>query len=469
MHVRRSFMVVLWLCLSIASLKWWERLANKNPGDLPIWQTVQFAQYLEGSWVLFLCVACGLAVIYILELLDKRPRPLRGTLLWVAAIGLAAVVACPVGSTDIFSYAAYPHLQVQYGLNPYLDVVSGVENYTHDAFLQNVWWVNCGSPYGPLWTGASYLIYKVIAPLGFIPLLFGFKVFGLIMHLLIAVVVYRLAETIRIGSGGYAAVLYGLNPLAVFELVVNAHNDGLAILLLVTSLYLFTHPRNFLAFAAVGLAAASKLTALLALPFMLLKTERSSGTVHALVGAVGAAFIVGMMYLPFSLQGIPSQGIQVTLTAYISNSILSVPYLHYSPSLIQTTHLLGLIGFVFCYVYVLRTSGSRSWERLPAAVGLGYIAYFLLGAAVVHRWYYLWPLALLAVIPAGAWTKVIVVQTLLLMLSYSLLITVGETALVSYCTYLLALLPVITFLAYRVVTHLGLLNGLTDRMKGGRM
>lgn len=265
---RRMLTVILWLLLSVGSLRGWKYLSALQPGDPPIWELYDCAAYLTGSWPFFSAIVAGLVAFYVLELVDHKPAHLLQTLFWVAFCGLAAIAVYPFGSYDNFGYVAYAHLHAYYGLNPHQATVGDVSNYLQDPFLKNMWWIKIGSPYGPLWTWLAYGVYRVTAGFGLIPVIFGFKVLGLFIHLIIMLAVYHLAEFIKTGSGSQAAVFYGMNPLAIFELVANSHNDGPGILLLLISLYLTLRMFRLAGFIIAGIAAAFKFTALIAVPFL---------------------------------------------------------------------------------------------------------------------------------------------------------------------------------------------------------
>jgi hypothetical protein len=446
LYSRRILSVFLWLLLSISSLRGWNYLdTSLAPGEKQIWLSHDSASLLAGSWVLFAVVAIGLSMLYIYELKYCKPERLTHVIFWVAIIGLPAIYVYPFGSNDHFAYIAYAHLHAQYGLNPYQDTVSGINNYLSDPFLKNMWWIHVSSVYGPLWTWMSYALYRLLTGFGLIPLIFGFKILGLLMHILITTVVYRLSEVINAGRGSKAALLYGLNPLAIFELVCNAHNDGLAVLLLLISLLLILKTRYISGFVIAGMSAACKLTTGIAMPFLIWKTAKEKNIWYARICTGVAVSIISVMYLALlngSWEGVLN-GLRNPLQGLISNSLVSIPYALGYDHLIIPVRIMGLLIFGFLYISFLKKSQIVNNESLLILIGLGFVAYYLFGAYVVHRWYFLWPLAIMAAVPDNPWTKVIIGQSSLMLISYSLFLVFGEEIITIALTYLLTLVPIL--------------------------
>ena len=123
------------------------------------------------------------------------------------------------------------------------------------------------SPYGPLFTLASY----AIAPLGLAGGLWALKALAVISSLAAVALIARAAG--RLGhSRRWAAAFVGLNPVLLELAVGGAHNDTLLLLALAAAL-VFTagsSPRFRAGAAALVAGVGIKVTAGLALPFLVL-------------------------------------------------------------------------------------------------------------------------------------------------------------------------------------------------------
>ena len=440
-NTRRLLTFAIWILFSISSLSWWKKLSVLTPEDNPIWWPSESAAFLPGSWIFFAIVAAGLSVLYILELIDNKPAKLKQILLWVLIFGLGAIFVYPLGSKDIFYYISFARLHAFYSLDPHIYAVSNLTYYISDPFLKNTYNTTIVSSYGPLWTWLSYCLYYFTAGFGLIPFVISFKVLGLIVHLLITVMVFKVAEVLSEGSGSRAAIIYGLNPLAIFELAANAHNDGSAILLLLISLFLVLQKLSMNGLMALGAAVSFKFTAMLTVPFFILHAVRERGPFYAGLGAVLVTLIPALFYI---LANVNMSGVIHLSTGGILNfSFTSLAYALAGEKIVPYAHSIGLIVFVLWYYILLRKLCMGNNETLNITIGIGIIAYLLFGAFMVHRWYYLWPLAIMVTSPSNPWTKAVTAQTIVLLPCYTLTLAFGEVNVDKSITYVLSLLPVL--------------------------
>lgn len=212
---------------------------------------------LVGAWLLI-----GHQLIEGAVVAPTRLR--RAGMLWAAPF----VVAMPLGSRDVWAYAAQSHI-ASTGANPY--TVSPLDLpglYTDNVSPR---WQDDPSPYGPLWTWISravgalcgdHVVYTALA-------LRLLSLTGLIMILL---TLPQLAR--RFGRRPSIAVwLVLLNPVTVLHLVGGGHNDLLMLGFLALALYLSVSMSVrwlalFGAGALAGLATAVKFPAIIAVPFL---------------------------------------------------------------------------------------------------------------------------------------------------------------------------------------------------------
>ncbi|MHA3702586.1 polyprenol phosphomannose-dependent alpha 1,6 mannosyltransferase MptB [Jatrophihabitans sp. YIM 134969] len=188
------------------------------------------------------------------------------------AFGLATaaplLLAMPAMSRDLWAYAAQARITAS-GLDPYTVAPSAFGGPT----LANVSarWVDAPSPYGPLWTvlargldavtGDHELLQVVVLRL---PAVLGF--------VLLAAVVPVLAR--RVGASARTATwLVVANPLVVLHGVGGGHNDTLMVGLLAAGLLVAVSSGSrvralLLGGVLVGLAAAIKIPAVVAAPFL---------------------------------------------------------------------------------------------------------------------------------------------------------------------------------------------------------
>ena len=199
---------------------------------------------------------------------------------------LALALSAPILSADVFGYIGYARLGAVHGLDPYLHSADAAPL---DPVHPFVGWKGLPSPYGPLFTLASY----ALAPLGLPASLWTLKAIVAASGLACTALVAALAE--RLARPPVAAALFvGLNPLALVWGLGGAHNDALVTVLVLTAIHLALAERARAAAAMLVGAAAVKATAGLVLPFMVLGARRPP---RALAGAALAALALGALAL----------------------------------------------------------------------------------------------------------------------------------------------------------------------------
>jgi hypothetical protein len=319
----------------------------------------------------------------------------------------------PLISQDVFGYLAFARMGALHGLDPYTHFPAEAAG---DPVFGFIGWPFQHSPYGPLFTLASY----AAAPLGLAGGLWVLK--GLSAAASLGAVWLTARAVQRMGrSPAFAVAFLGLNPVLLVLAVGGAHNDTLLLLALSLALMLSAGaaeggaaaparrvdagpetdgmPRAQPRAAALALAGGVgvKLTAGLVLPFLILGQRQGRERLRVLAAAVGglvAVAAVGVIgYGPHALGFLGAVGEQQQLVAT-----------HSIPA--ETARLIGLdgtpawwrhlwvAGFLLVLAYALwRTARGADWR---AAAAWSTIA-LLCSTAWLLPWYAVWPLPLAAV------------------------------------------------------------------------
>ena len=362
----------------------------------------------KGGFQALMLIMCA---SYVLVLLAARALPARVLVVGIVLAHIPLLLGPPLISQDVFGYVAFARMGALHGLDPYTHIAAEASSDPVYAF---VGWPFKHSPYGPLFTLASY----ATAPLGVAGALWFFKALAVASSLGAVALIARAAA--RVGrSARWAAAFVGLNPVLLVLAVGGAHNDTLILLALALALALSAGVERQMGTAAVTLAGAVgvKLTAGLALPFMLLGAagtrERVRVAASAALGLVALAIIGLIGFGVHALGFLGALGEQQQMVA-----VHSIPA--------ETARLVGL-------------SGTPSWWRHVYVAGFLVV---LLGA--------LWRTA------RGAdWRVAAGWSMLALLLSTAWLLplaAVGGDRRLRGATLL--------FCAYAVLIHLPLANGL---------
>jgi alpha-1,6-mannosyltransferase len=309
---------------------------------------------------------------------------------WIAAavlvLHVAFLLAPPLLSTDVFNYIDVARLGGRYHLDPYVHTPA-IER--HDAVYPFLHWRHAVTDYGPLFTLA-------VRPLGRLTVeqaLWSFKAIAALAGLGCSALIGWIAHR-RGGSAARALAVFGLNPILLVWTVGGAHNDLLMLLLLLAGVALAVAGRPASGGAALVGAAAVKLSAGLAIPFLV--ARRAPGRLALLAGIAAAAAIVAAI----SIVGFPDHALRMFGRLQRQEGLVdigSVPlglaYVHgltrVVPREMQVLHALLAVWVAGWLVYA-----ARGGDALAAA------GWALLGVIVTSSWllpwYLVWPLALAA-------------------------------------------------------------------------
>ena len=304
---------------------------------------------------------------YLVVLACVRALPARR--IWVAVVlaDLAALLAPPLLSSDVFGYLGFARLGVLHGLSPYSYTANAAPQ---DAIYPYLGWHTVTTPYGPLFTLLTY----ALVPLGIAAGLWTLKV-----------VAATLGRTPKL-----TVALYGLNPLVLVFAVAGAHNDVLfGALIAAAALWMISARERAAGVSLIG-ALALKASAGLVIPFALLGAKRRKELFIWLLG--GAVLVAAVSFAVF---GTHLSGLwQALVTEQREVAKHSVPA--------EVSMLLG-VGRV-------AGSGSATHYLLPESIRLVFIALFAAAmlAALWRAWRGAWWLdcyawATLALLACSAW------------------------------------------------------------------
>ena len=335
---------------------------------------------------------------YLAVLLAARTLSVRALAVTIIAAHLVLLLGPPLISQDVFGYLDFARLGALHGLDPYTHVAAQAPT---DAVYPFIGWPFQHSPYGPLFTLASY----ATAPLGLAGGLWALKALAVASSLgAVALAKLQNSRAPRAARGRvrrrFAAAFVGLNPVLLELAVGGAHNDMLMLLALAAALAL-TAGRQ-LAFsrrrggAGRGGRDQGHRGAGAAVPRARGGPDVASVRAVALAAGLSLALLAAVGLIGFgshALGFLSAVGEQQQLVAT-----------HSIPA--ETARLVGLHGtpswwrhcFIAAFVVVLafalwRIARGADWR---VAAGWTMLA-LLLSTAWLLPWYAIWPLPLAAV------------------------------------------------------------------------
>ncbi len=344
--------------------------------------------------IAFLGLILAMGACYLLALRSIRTFPPRWVVFAVVTAHLIVLVGPQLILNDVFNYIDYARLGVVHHLNPYLHAPHAAR---HDSVYRYTSWHFQATPYGPLFTLATYPLAWLNISLA----LWILKVTTAIASLGCVALVAACAR--RLGRPPVlCAAAIGLNPLIIVYGLGGVHNDFFMMVLVLAGLYWLLGRRYALGGAALVASAAVKLASAPLVPFLLIGAERR---VRALAGGLIAAagLVVGAIAaFGTSAPGVTDQANTVTRFSLPDDiaSILGVPVTtpcagHFYPCVNGTISLLATVSLVLAVGFLL----WRAWRGADPIACAGWAAVALvLTLTSVMPWYLLWvlPLAILS-------------------------------------------------------------------------
>jgi hypothetical protein len=263
-----------------------------------------FGRYTLDSQVRFLGAFALLFVLYLAAWRHLVSKPSAGPLGLIlagqAAIGLPLLGIYPIAALDLYDYLLYGRLGVYWGANPLAQLPS---QFPAEPLLAYSYWPNEPSVYGPFWQQISQALTVLVngqLPAGLVV----FKVLALLAALTTTALVWLSIRRFAPALAPAGALLYGWNPLQLFETAGNGHNDSLMVACLALAMCCLIRGPRWLALPALALGLLVKVSVAPLVPLVLVGTVLTTGQQRprwgSLAGGLAAsALLTVAFYAPF--------------------------------------------------------------------------------------------------------------------------------------------------------------------------
>jgi alpha-1,6-mannosyltransferase len=391
-------------------------------------------------------VVTGIGYLAALTLLNRGLAVARGSLVVILAFVIVFEVTLfsmpGLYTTDIFSYVMYGQIAGTYDLNPYIYPPSAFPGNPMVNWIHPIWH-NAVSVYGPVWTDISWVLARLTGSWGLLYQVFAYKAFMNVVFLVNLALVWWLVGRFAPDGGGRNArltafTLFAWNPMMLFELAGNAHNDGLMVTFLLLSLVPLSYGWNrlrrpqtdvgpgsrawFSATIFVALSALVKyVTGVVGFFYLVawLRREPTWGRRLGWLVGVGVASLVVTLVLFWPWLKLP-EVLKPILDAAggvnYTNSLPDLAALTVADQILDPQHLapfqthetvrfwMKMITRVLFVAYLIwevrqvwRQAAVDSRSAVVAALTAStraFVVLLLLVFTWVLAWYYMWPLAL---------------------------------------------------------------------------
>jgi hypothetical protein len=362
----------------------------------------------------FAAVFVGAFVLYGLSLRTVQGHTTRR--LWLIVIGgtlalsMIFVLLDPFEAADIFDNIIRGRMQANYGANPFYQVPA---DFSRDPLYKYAYWKEVTSAYGPLWeiAAAAGAALAGDTVLGNILVFKGLSVAAYLLSAL--VIVWGLQSSSRQRTL-YGVVLYAWNPLVLYAVAGNAHNDSLMVLFVVLGFVLLARRRYVLAGLAEVAGALVKFIPALLLPLVVIAALKEIQGLKArlrylFVTAAASALLVAVAYAPY-WHGSDILNIvrRTTLFTTSAPTLLQIALDHWlardtSQQIAAYIALIVVVAGLIWQVLALWRSDSAD---APLRAGLNILLIYLLIACLWFQpWYIIWPLGLAALLPNSTLTR----------------------------------------------------------------
>jgi hypothetical protein len=298
------------------------------------------------------------------------------------------LLAPPLLSADVFGYIDWARIGALHGLDPYSH--GSLDAARDPVFEYMRWRTHMPSPYGPLFTFASYPLASLSVAASFWVL----KSAAAAASLAVVWLTWDCARRLRVAPLP-AAMLVGLNPLVLVWAVGGAHNDLIAVAATMAGVRLALVGRERAAGATLVAAAALKVSAGAAFPFLVVGARRRR---DALTGALAAgAALLALTLAAFGPQAFAgmaqAQRDQQSLVATASLPNQVGRWLG-AGGLTPAIRAVALALFAAAVVALL----VRTWRGMHWVTAAGWATLAMLAtSAWLMPWYLAWLLPLAAI------------------------------------------------------------------------
>jgi hypothetical protein len=360
--------------------------------------------------LLWLVAIYGLALL----LFDRGFGPRRagiGLIVLGALVFQATLMLLPGWfSQDVFSYIAYGRLAAMYNLNPYIWPPSVLRDPVV-PWVAEVW-RSYASPYGPLWVDVQWLLAQAGSALTIADQALMYRLLSNVLLLANLALAWRLLVRVTpLSPAQRSTALAALawNPLVLFELAGNAHNDVLMITFTFLGLLQFTHSsRGIPSSAALTLGTLVKYLSGLGLVWLALASAaRAVDWTRRIVrlAAIGIVVLVlslicvaPWLELPDSLDPLLKE---TTAVGYV-NSLPDALVLMLNQRLggsVDVARSIERLVMLCCFVAYLAWEARRVWADpsragVARALARSSLIYVLLVSTSVQTWYFCLPLSI---------------------------------------------------------------------------
>lgn len=334
---------------------------------------------------------------------DKLFKNIKQLIIYILVITLIFTIMVSSTPSDIWYYIGAGYIDAKYNENPYYTSVQTVKTYiTDNKILNNVTsWQEQTVVYGPVWS----LIAKVLCNFTFdnftIALLI-YKLSAIIIHIVNCLLIYKMTNKKK-----KFVALYGLNPLILFEMITNLHNDLYLVFFILLALYFLLKKKNILlTIFFLACATGIKYVAVLLAPFLVIYYLKDKPVIKRIgYSILYAILFISILAIFYSFY---MKDINMFLNVFIQQGKYRDSILFVILMLFKNTKILNITKYIFMaffailYIFmVLKCLFAKNikFNKIMRDYNKIIIAFLFLLITNLWQWYTVW------LIPTIFWQK----------------------------------------------------------------
>lgn len=337
----------------------------------------------------------------------------------IGALAFTAVMLFlyPVDAVDVFENIIRGRMQSLYGANPFYQVPA---SFPQDPFLKYIGWADYPTAYGPWWEKIASFASR-IAGNGIVANVVVFKGVSILAYvgtaLLIGLTLHRVAPERAL----YGVALFAWNPLVIFTVAGNGHNDAVMTFFVALGLLFLARGRYTLAALAETGGALVKFIPALLVPLIYVAAlkkmhGRAAKMRFIVITSLACGILVLLSYGPYwhggDILGTKWRSTLFTTSLATLVQIVLIPRLGSELADLVVSRgalvlLVGWIGWQMWQVWRVPEAKGREkqseaeFEQFTSSALLIFVFYLLVGVLWFQSWYAIWPVALAALLPDG--------------------------------------------------------------------
>lgn len=340
--------------------------------------------------------------------ISESKTTLKIIILFSIIFNLTLLFSFPLGPGDIYNYLFRAEVFTVYHQNPFL--IAPV-NFPQNPLSKYISDLAKSTPtiYGPLWMIISFLP----ALLSFNNIFVGvmiFKLLAIMFFFLCFWIIYKIISLLDFDKKNKYFLLFLWNPLLLFEIANEGHNDIIMVFFILLALYYLIREKFYSVIPLLTLSVMIKYISIIIIPFFLifiLKQKNKSNKFFIniiknwkfiIINLIISLIIIITLFAPFLNSNQIFQGI-LHQAGMISKSHLSFfPFIISQISNeVLVVKIISYFAFFLFYLFILFHNQPQNIKQLINKILLAFILYLFVASFWLQAWYFIWIIPLLII------------------------------------------------------------------------